>query len=331
MKDSVREAWLTDNGWEFEYEEKAPLDFILVDKSAQEQVRLGEQVDELHASRLAQALRDGAQFPAVILIQPTNGGPLPIGDGIHRISALKKIGRKETDAYVVTNAQSPKMTEMLRRTANAPGGKGFDTAHAVQQAVALTDAGWNASEAARMMHVSSAAVSKRLRAREIAPKVAKVMAPMTTARVLQVVPQDTLEALARIKRADLFDSATRIVMHGKLSGKQADVLAQEAMKALTDAAAVELMTDWNKTYASELAQSVRGSAAAQAIRNQPKVRLDRSMALLKTTITTIKNNVDGRKLDADSKRNAADVLRWASGELVKMARRIADGKSAASD
>ncbi len=332
MKDSVREAWLNDNGWEFDYEPKVPIDQILIDKSAQQQVRLGEQVDEQLVTRYLQALKAGAQFPAIILIQPENGGPLPIGDGIHRTTAMRKAGQRETDAYVVTNASTAKMTELLRRTANAPGGKGFDTSHAILQALALVDAGWNTAEAAKLMHVNVSSVQLRVRAREAAKRVAKVMAPMTAARVMQVVPVQTLDALARIRRTNLFETATQVAMRGKLTTTQVDQLSQEASQAVTDRESEDLLAAWQKTYAPELASTIlRGDAAVKQLRNAPKVRLDRAIVTLKGALTTIRNHVDGRKLDVESKKYAAETLRWASGELTKMARRIYEGKSASRD
>ena len=333
MKDSVREAWLADNGWEFDYEPAVPLEMIAVNKSLQAQIRL-EALDELLVSKYVQARRDGAQFPAIILVQSENRGPLPIADGVHRFWSARKAGLKALDAYIVTNATTEKQAELLRRSANAMVGKGFDTKQSIAQAVALVESGgWNAREAAKVMHVSESSVTKKLRTIAVAPRVARVMAPMTAARVVLVTPEGVLDGLARIRRQDVFETATRIAMRGKLASREVDALVQEGNAAITDREAQALLEEWHKKYAVELSTAtVRGdSGGKRHMRNAPRERLDRAITMLKGALTTIKNNVDGRKLDAETRKYAADTLRWGSGELIKMARRIAEGKSGSGD
>lgn len=327
MRDSIREQWLKSNGWEFEYRDRVLLKDVHIDQSAKEQIRLGETIDESHVVRLELAYKNGAEMPAIILTP--NGAGFDIADGIHRTSGAKKAGLAEVDAYVVSNADDERQLELLRRTSNAIGSKGFDTVQATLQAVALVDAGWSVAEAARVMNVSDSQVGKRMRARIIVPEIIKAV-PSVSPIVVGRLPVDTLASLATITNEKLFGFASELVLKAQLPSPTVKVFAQEAKLVGSDEEADRMTTAWRKQYAVELKRPIKSHgepAAAARIRSAPKARLDSARARLKGAITYWRISVDPTKLTAGTRRDAADTLKWASNELAELAVATAAGRS----
>ena len=239
MKDPIREAWLIKHGWEFEYRPDVQLSRILLDKSASQQIRMSETIDHAHAGRLKLALSDGAKLPPVLLARVDKDGSFYVADGVHRISAVQANGVSAIDAYVITNVHTEDDLENLRRTANAPGGKGFSVEEAIRQALYLVQRqGWTSVRAAKSMHVSETSISKHLRVGAVGERAA-MAAPGVT---LSKISQDTLDAIGRIRRDDLFREAIVLAARGAFNRENSRQLAGEAASITTDAQAAVLLS-----------------------------------------------------------------------------------------
>ena len=335
MRDSVREQWFIKNGWrdDFSYVESVPLDAIIVDDAARDNIRVGVQLDADAVEKYKAALDDGAEFPAIIIVpaQPFGGkaGMYLIGDGIHRLASFKAAGRTATDAYVL-NIETERELLLLRVTTNVPGGQGFATEQSVEQAVRLVNHGWTASDAARLFHISKGRVEGRLRAVATVQRIADLMPNLTVGKLLQHLPQSTLSALGRFKRDEALVTATEIAMGGGLTLQQVADLATTAAEAVTDAQSEAMITGWRKDFRPALMRyrgiasgAKKGNGAARSARQRerhnPTTKLGRAVVRIQQAITLYDRAVNPKKLTRTEQRDTGRSLRKFSDQLSERA------------
>lgn len=134
-----------------------PLDSILSDATTQAR----HETDQAVAAEYAEAMRDGATFPPVVLYRD-GGGTLRVGDGYHRVSAARLAGHAAIDAEVRAGGAMEALEHSIR--ANARHGLRFTNADK-RRAVGLMldDAEWSRlpdREIARRCGVSQPFVGK---------------------------------------------------------------------------------------------------------------------------------------------------------------------------
>lgn len=310
MRDSVREKWLEAGGWIFEYRESVSVSDIKIDQSANQQIRMTEKIDDAHVSRLMVAYKAGASLAAPILAP--RGKMFDVGDGNHRCHMLREAGAETTDAYVVTNAEDDSTLELLRRTANAPNAKGFNTNEAARQAVILVQThNLTAKAAAAAMQVSDSAVTKRLRVIAAGERIARLM---PTAKV-DTLSQDVLDQLKGIMRDDLFVRAVELAARFKVSGEDARTLFADARSVTTDSEAKLVMQQLDSDFKVGEKQTAR-KIGKPTLSEAPEHRLERALIKLKGVPKMWDNLVDIRRLRGEAKHKAQDGLRYLAQEML---------------
>lgn len=246
MKDTIREQWLDDKGYTWDYLQQVVLADIRIDEGVRRQIRLSDEIDQDHVGRLVHALNDGAQLPAVILAKID--GKLELVDGIHRVTALQHKSIPTTDAYLLTNIKDRTQLEQARRIANAPVGKGFSAEEAVQQAVALvTRANWAPKEAAKAMSVAHEAVSRRLRVVVTDSRLSKIR-PKANLSALNIQSRDFL---GRIQNDDILGECLDTAIERKMSTSMIEEGFADALSITTDAQAAVFRAKMKEAYPDE--------------------------------------------------------------------------------
>jgi hypothetical protein len=133
-QDARRESWLRREGVDFVYHPFIPLEKFDVERSLQNQARLERPLIPEVVEEYARALRDGAQFPAVVCYATATGYVLI--DRNHRLAAARRVGLAGWDAYEVLT-QDKFLLECLTRTANILEGVRATPAERLEQAAYL--------------------------------------------------------------------------------------------------------------------------------------------------------------------------------------------------
>lgn len=120
MQDQKTENWLKKEGVEFTYRSKVKISLIDQARSSSNQARIGEPIIEELVESYALAMGQGDEFPAVVAYESHDGKHVLI-DGNHTVMALRRIGRKVLDAYVV-HSDDAYTIDVLTRTANCKEG-----------------------------------------------------------------------------------------------------------------------------------------------------------------------------------------------------------------
>jgi len=309
VKDTIREQWLSNHGYTWEYHDTVVLNDIRIDEGVRRQIRLSNTVDEDHVARLVMALTDGAQLPAVILAKVE--GKIELVDGVHRLSALKHKNFPTTDAYELTNVKDRTQLEQARRITNAPVGKGFSTEEAVQQAVALvTRSNWAPKEAAKALSVSTEGVTRRLRVVATDERLAKLR-PKADLTGLSVATRDYL---GRIQNDDVLGESLDTVIDRKMPVAMVEEVFKDALTLSSDADIERFRTKLRSAYPMERRPRFPD------ITRTPEWNVDRAVIQLKRAITGLDNRASYLNQLEESKRKAvANELQQIGADLLTRA------------
>ena len=329
MKDTIREAWFVREGWHYEYQESTPISSIVADSTAKAQIRLGEEIDTAHATRLGLAYSEGAKLPAIILARIDDR--LILADGIHRVAGARHASLKALDAYIVTNVENEKLLERLRRSVNAIGGKGFDTTQAIEQGVALVDIGWSCIDAAKTMHVSQSSIQKVLRIRKAHPKIVKAC-PSIPETAIRNLTADALDSIGSLQREDVLRQLANIVVRCHIPTLDIKEMASEGRKAVTDEAAAVLLKKWQSLYAGDLQRPVRftrGKGANEKMLARPAAVLERGRQAINSGISKMEKAC-GFGIPVGDRKTNSEFLKTSAARLLRLADDVANGRHAAA-
>jgi hypothetical protein len=116
MRDKAVEQALMRLGVEFEYRESIPWQRFNLRASRENQARLGDVLNQQEVERYEQSMRAGYELPAVVCHEAPGG--FVLNDGNHRQAAAERVGREETDAYVL-QTQDVRLLSLVTRCLNA--------------------------------------------------------------------------------------------------------------------------------------------------------------------------------------------------------------------
>lgn len=140
MRDPKTEAFLQRGRWVWAYEQAVPLSSIDTDHARDNPARLNRRFDEERVLQYAEEMDDGVEFPAVVLLTPSDHGvkPFDIATGLHRLSAaeLCRKGTRHADAYVITEPDRYRR-ELLTRSLNTIEGRGADQSEQIMHIIYL--------------------------------------------------------------------------------------------------------------------------------------------------------------------------------------------------
>src|SRR5436309_445987 len=125
MRDQRTEAFLERGGWKWKFHEKVELVKIDIQHSAENPARLARKIDDERVLQYAEEMESGVDFPAVVLLSPSDREVLPfdVATGMHRLSAADTAGLLSLDAYIITEADHFRR-EILIRQLNSIEGQG---------------------------------------------------------------------------------------------------------------------------------------------------------------------------------------------------------------
>jgi hypothetical protein len=126
MRDLKVEAKLKALGYDFKYQAEVPFVEIDIRGASDNPARFGKRIDHERVGGMTVAVRDGAEFPAIVVCRNTVPGlyrnNLGEGSGLHRVLAYQRCGVDRCDAYVVTEPD-PERRRMLPTLLNAIEGQ----------------------------------------------------------------------------------------------------------------------------------------------------------------------------------------------------------------
>lgn len=145
-RDPRMEDWLTSTGVKWHYQDEYDLAVIDRKASSQNQARL-EPIDEEVVERYAIAAKNGDDFPALLIWNRPQAGPMLLG-GNHRTAGFDKAGKEKHSVYEVWCDKS--MATGLMYGDNNRHGLPPSTEERCAQALHLIEAdGWKLEAAAR--------------------------------------------------------------------------------------------------------------------------------------------------------------------------------------
>lgn len=128
MRDLKTEAFLDRGKWTYTYEGNITFDQIDVKFSEDNPARLHRKIDEDRVLQYAEEMQDGEEFPAIVLLTPSERGifQYDVATGMHRLKAADCAQRenpKHIDAYIV-NEPGRYRRDVLIRMLNVIEGVG---------------------------------------------------------------------------------------------------------------------------------------------------------------------------------------------------------------
>jgi ParB-like chromosome segregation protein Spo0J len=225
MRDHAIEQWLQGKAIDFRYLSAVRLDTIAENSDARANIRLGkplstERVDEYQAK-----MQDGEQFPAVLLQR--HGDTHVVIGGMHRLAAMRALGRAECDAYVIASDIDEHTTEYLQRAANILNGFGLTQDEREAHTEALCLKGADVASTSREFGVSPRLIADRMSLHRALERVARL------APELQVRAKKFGAIVARFETLqpdDVFISALKLAIQAQLTNKQSLALAGQLRK-----------------------------------------------------------------------------------------------------
>lgn len=248
MRSPVIEDWLERQKVKHAYWEVVPLARIDADRSLRNQARMDRALDQKTVESYAQAMRDGASFPALIAykVDPdreklaTPGADLVLITGNHRMAAAIEANRADFDVYVVEDA-SPLVRERLTRTANFLEGRRPPPEEALQHAMWLVSHdGYTAGAAAKMTNLRRSGVETALRAERTRSRLLSMGIDATGGHFAQAV----LDRLGALRGDPVLEAAARAVIDYHLSTELAAEMLRRVHAGRSEAEQLRLIEDF---------------------------------------------------------------------------------------
>jgi hypothetical protein len=138
MRDPKTEAYLNRSKSKWEYKAKVDFDKIDLKHSAENPARLAAKIDEDRAIHYGLEMEAGVEFPAIVLLTPSDNGKFPydVATGMHRIEGALCARKTGFDAYVVTEPDAYRR-EVIIRQLNTLEGRGVTVRESILQVIAL--------------------------------------------------------------------------------------------------------------------------------------------------------------------------------------------------
>ncbi len=168
MRNPTYDQAIKGYGVQFTYAPQVNCEEIDWTKGLRNQARLIDPLDNDLVTEYATAMKEGAEFPPVVIYRPTPRSKyIPI-DGNQRGAAKAKAGVKFTDAYVI-DCNDPLVIDRMTWSFNQKvNGKRLSAEECMEHAISyVRKYGYKATDAAKEWSVNKVTLAKNLRAREI--------------------------------------------------------------------------------------------------------------------------------------------------------------------
>lgn len=137
MREPKTEGYLARGNWTWVLE-TVPIAKVDLDHAKDNPTRMFRRFDPERVLQYAEQMADGVEFPAVVLMMPSDLGvkPYDVATGLHRLSAAETAKIKTFEAYVVVEPD-PYRRELLARSLNSIEGRGSDQREQIMHIIAL--------------------------------------------------------------------------------------------------------------------------------------------------------------------------------------------------
>lgn len=239
MRNPTYEQALAKQGLGFEYAEQVPLDNIDASKGLRNQARLECPLDEGLVDRYAACMRDGDQFPPLVLWRPGRGAWIPV-DGNQRLAAAAKAKRKTFDAYLLETKDQMVADRISWVFNNLVNGKRLSLEESLQHAVSFVRKyGMDCKQAAKEWGVPDWKVRNEVRLLELKDALGRQ-------NVRRLPPDEKLVRIASVEKAgeDVLALAAAAVAENGLTPKQCDEMAAQVSRAKTHEAKLQAVAEY---------------------------------------------------------------------------------------
>lgn len=256
MRHSVLEAWLERGGVKFDYQAAVLLDSVVIEKAAEENIRLGAPLNQEIVMKYGIDLENGADFPAIVLYKIARGknqGHLGLINGRHRLEAFRLAGKKQIDAYVI-RTDDELVIETLQRTANMIEGLPLAEEERLEHALRLVQLDYSMIDAARLMSVKIGQVRDRKAYQEAMGKLRQAGVQVGNLGL----SQHAVVKLRAIPRDKHFVRAVQLAHEARLGSDEMRELITAVRQASDDGAVDVVLDEWDKKTETQRARSRSG-------------------------------------------------------------------------
>lgn len=262
MQNPIYDQTLAREGVEFEYADKVSLDDIDSRKGLANQARLEEPLDEGLVESYAALMREGVQFPPLVLWRPGKGRWIPV-DGNQRLAACHKAGKRSIDAYLLKTTDQLVIDRLTWCLNNLVNGKRLTRDEALHHAAAYVrkyDVG--PKQASKIWGVKDGDLRKY-----VAVQDKKDVLDKHRVRLPASFSDEKLYKMAGLTQAgeDVFVRAVKAVIATGVGGKEIVDLCDEIRSARTSEAKLQVVADFEKSDAA-----IQARAETQGGRVKPK-------------------------------------------------------------
>lgn len=284
MKDQATELFLEGQGVPWTYDDVVPIEDIDQRAGILNNARLSGKLNQLMVEELIVAQRNGANFPAIILLNrkthPANKPALrPLG-GNHRLAALIAEGCEWVDAYIVQTTDDY-VIDRITRSDNQRNGDRPPREHTIEQALYMIDK-YNKPMAvvARDFGLPESTLNSAVRTRNASLRLESLgIKPTTTSKI-------AANQLGNIQSNKVLQRAATLVTRAQLTAPEtSDLVKQINQRAETDEQ-LAIVHDWEsrETTKARIAEARGGRSATRSHLGTTRVQLYGAISRLETLI-----------------------------------------------
>lgn len=306
MKNPQYEQALTKQGVTFDYLPKVELDEINLQKGLTNQARLEKAIVEDLVVQYVAAIKEGDEFPPVVLGRLGKGKYFPL-DGNQRLASYDKVGKKWTDAYLV-QSQDPMVLDRISWSFNNKvNGLRLTYGECLAHAVSFVRKyGITQEAAAKEWGVPKWAIGNEVRATEC-----REVLERHKVKNIKNLSNDQLRALAALQTLgeEVFVPAAQAVAESGASTKDIYSLMSSVRKAKTHAAKV---AEVQAFVSSDLVETRRAETKGGTIKARtplPRERLARTLR----EVANILDQYDKKALLSPNKEIQKEIRNLAAG------------------
>lgn len=200
MQDPKVEKLLDDMFIDYVYVPDVPIEDFDVDASLKNQARIDPPLYPETVSSYTAALKDGAEFPALVGYYSTNKSVV-LTDGNHRLAAHIAHGVQTMDCYIVDAA--PELLQALTYMGNSMHGRPPTEEERIKHAIHLKDLQYTNEEAARIVQLSVNKIHREWSFEQMIRRARK----LGKVKLFERLPKDCREKLQPIKNDDVWCKA----------------------------------------------------------------------------------------------------------------------------
>lgn len=255
-RNPISEQVFETHGVEWEYLEKVSLETIVKDLDAQSRQR--NTPPPAKVNEYAEAYKGGADMPPLVLWEDGEPG-YTLLDGNTRRDALVKLGRTDTNAYLVKDLKDGKAEAVyISGLFNARQGMPLDKAEIKRAVLSAKKLTVPVSDAAlaRDFGMKASAIHRLVKASEFDPRAERLgLTP-------NGIPESSKARLTSLADDSVFGEMTKIITDAHLTTGETGVLLKEVNSKGSEAERLAVITQERQERAEQIANHAKGREAS---------------------------------------------------------------------